>query len=94
MDGTHSSNTSSLYWIFFLVLIGMTVWMWYQQSRQQKGRRQLQQSLSPGDRVVTVGGLIGTVDQVKDTQVVLKLSDNVKVRVLKSAIGSKYQDEA
>lgn len=82
-------KTPSLYWVFFLVLIGMTVWMFYQQSRQQKTRQRLQQSLVPGDRVVTVGGLIGTVEQVNDNQVELKLAENVIVRVVKTAIGQK-----
>lgn len=82
-------KTPSLYWVFFLVLIGMTVWMFYQQSRQQKTRQRLQQSLAPGDRVVTVGGLIGTVEQVNDNQVELKLAEHVIVRVVKTAIGQK-----
>jgi preprotein translocase subunit YajC len=81
-----------LYWIFFAVLIGMTIWMFTQQSRNQKNRQQLQKSLQKGDRVVTVGGVIGTVVQVDDKRVVLQVADNVRIDVLKTAVGGKYQD--
>ncbi len=63
-----------------------------QQSRNQKNRQQLQKSLQKGDRVVTVGGVIGTVMQVDDRRVVLQIADDVRIDVLKSAIGGKYQE--
>ncbi|HBQ96572.1 MAG: preprotein translocase subunit YajC [Sulfobacillus benefaciens] len=70
----------------------MTIWMFTQQSRNQKNRQQLQKSLQKGDRVVTVGGVIGTVVQVDDKRVVLQVADNVRIDVLKTAVGGKYQD--
>ena len=83
---------TSIYWIFFLLLIAMTGWMFWQQSRQQKNRKQLQNSLERGQRVVTVGGVIGTVEEVRDNQLTLTIADGVKIHVLKSAIGGKYQE--
>jgi len=87
----HHTTGTSIYWVFFLLLIGMTGWMFWQQSRQQKTRKELQSSLKSGDRVVTIGGVIGTVRQVKDNQLVLEIAEGVRIHVLKSAIGSKYE---
>ena len=70
----------------------MTIWMFMQQSRNQKNRQQLQKSLQKGDRVVTVGGVIGTVVQVDDKRIVLQIADNVRIDVLKTAVCGKYQD--
>lgn len=84
---------ASIYWIFFLLLIGMTVWMFWQQSRQQKNRRQVQNSVVSGDRVVTVSGIIGTVEDVKERELVLRVADGVNIRVLRSAVGGKYADD-
>lgn len=71
----------------------MTAWMFWQQSRQQKGRRQLQSNIQVGDRVVTIGGVIGVVREVRsNNQVVLAISDNVEILILKSAVGNKYQE--
>lgn len=86
----HTHGTS-IYWIFFILLIAMTAWMFWQQSRQQKGRRQLQGTISRGDRVVTVGGIIGTVDEVREDELVLTVADGVRIHILKKAIGGRYQ---
>lgn len=88
----HTTHGTSIYWIFFVLLIAMTGWMFWQQSRQQRARRQVQNSVSTGDKVVTMGGMIGTVEDVRDTELTLKIADGVKIRVLKSAIGGKYQE--
>ncbi|MCY0880204.1 MAG: preprotein translocase subunit YajC [Firmicutes bacterium] len=87
----HKTGGTSIYWIFFLLLIAMTVWMFWQQSRQQRARREVQNSVAKGDRVVTVGGVIGTVEEVDGNELTLRIADGVKIRVLKSAIGGKYQ---
>ncbi|MCY0897948.1 MAG: preprotein translocase subunit YajC [Firmicutes bacterium] len=88
----HKTGGTSIYWLFFLLLIAMTVWMFWQQSRQQRARREVQNSVAKGDRVVTVGGVIGTVEEVDNNELTLRIADGVKIRVLKSAIGGKYQE--
>lgn len=86
-----TTHGTSIYWIFFILLIGMTAWMFWQQSRQQKNRRQLQSNIARGDEVVTVGGIIGTVEAISDDEVTLSLGNDVRVRVLRKAIGGKHQ---
>ena len=86
-----SHHGMSIYYIFFVLIIAMTVWMFWQQSKQQKNRKQLQNSISSGDRVVTMGGVIGTVDSVKDNELTLKIAEGVKIRVVRSAINGKYE---
>ncbi len=46
------------------------------------------EAMKKGDRVVTIGGLHGTVDSVKDNEVVLRVDDNVKLKFQKSAIST------
>jgi preprotein translocase subunit YajC len=54
--------------------------------KRQKALQQLLENLKKGDRVVTNGGLYGEVAAVTGATVVLKVADNVKVRIAKSAI--------
>lgn len=54
--------------------------------KRQKALQQVVEGLKRGDKVVTNGGLIGEIAAVEDRVIHLKLSENVKVRVLKSAI--------
>lgn len=54
--------------------------------KRQKALQKVVEGLKRGDKVVTNGGLIGEIAAVEDRVVHLKLGENVKVRVLKSAI--------
>ncbi len=69
--------------IFYLVMIRP------QQREQAKRQAQLER-LKKDDEVVTIGGLIGTVVTLTEDrkEVTLKIADNTRVRVLRSAIQS------
>lgn len=54
--------------------------------KRQKALQQTIEALKRGDKVVTTGGLYGEVASVEPTFLILKIADNVKVRVAKSAI--------
>lgn len=56
------------------------------QQQRQKKLDQLVKGLKKGDRVLTTGGIIGTVIGVDDTRAVLRISDDVKVEFAKSAV--------
>lgn len=63
---------------------------------QQKRQKELQKTidaLKKGDRVVTAGGLIGTITSIQNDYVVLKVGDNdtTKIEVLKSAVSGLRQ---
>jgi preprotein translocase subunit YajC len=59
-----------------------------QKKREQREREQMYDRLAKNDRVLTVGGVIGTVISVKDNEVVLKVdeSTNTKMTFLKTAV--------
>jgi preprotein translocase subunit YajC len=62
------------------------------QQQRQKKHQQTMKSLEPNVSVTTIGGLIGTVVKVKDNTVILKIAENVKVEMLKTAIAYINQD--
>lgn len=64
---------------------------------QQVQRRKLQEmlaSLKTGDRVVTSGGIYGTITGFRDSVVQLQVASQVKIDVARSAITGLQQDEA
>ncbi|HEV8578500.1 MAG TPA: preprotein translocase subunit YajC [Thermoanaerobaculia bacterium] len=65
--------------IFYVVLM-------LPMQRQRKALRQMIENLKKGDRVITSGGLYGEVAAVEGATVMLRIADNVRVRVAKSAI--------
>lgn len=54
--------------------------------KKQKEHREFLKNLKKGDKVITSGGLYGTVLSLEDDTLVLKLSENVKVRIARSSI--------
>jgi len=58
------------------------------QNKKQKEARQMLANLKKGDRVVTIGGIRGTIQAVKDDAVVLKVDDNTKIEFNKTAVAA------
>lgn len=56
------------------------------QQKQAKEHRRMVDALKNGDRVLTQGGLYGTVSNLKGNIIQLKIADNVRVDVSRSAI--------
>lgn len=46
-------------------------------------------SINRGDQIVTVGGFLGTVREVRDDTFQIEIADGVRVRILKSAVQTK-----
>lgn len=58
------------------------------QSKKRKETEKMLAALKKGDKVVTIGGIYGTIQSVKETTVILKVDDNVKIEFLRSAISN------
>ena len=57
------------------------------QQKKAKAHREMVTQLKRGDRVVTSGGIVGTVSKVvSDTEVQVEIAENVRVRVIRSSI--------
>ena len=64
------------------------------QGRERRDREKLLNALKKNDRVVTNAGIHGLIANVKETTVMLKVADNVKIEVEKSAINSIVKTES
>jgi preprotein translocase subunit YajC len=58
------------------------------QKKAQEEHKKMIAQLKKNDEVTTSGGIYGTVMNVKDKTVTLKVDDNVKIEVLRSAIAT------
>ena len=73
--------------LIFIFVIGYYV-MIRPQMRRQKEQAKLVSALKTGDRVVTASGIHGMITNVKDTTVTVKVADNVKIEMEKSAVAN------
>lgn len=63
---------------------------------QQKRQRQLQETISQlkaGDRIVTTGGVIGTITTVRDTSFLIRSADKSILEIARSAVASVDEEE-
>jgi preprotein translocase subunit YajC len=61
--------------------------------KQQKKKETMIAGLKKGDRIVTTGGIFGTVAAVEDQSLLVKVSENVKIRITKSAVAGPVSGE-
>jgi preprotein translocase subunit YajC len=62
--------------------------LWRPQSKRRKEQMALITGLAKGDEVVTAGGIVGRISKVEDDFVKLQVSNNVELRIQKSAVGA------
>ncbi|MBO8454675.1 MAG: preprotein translocase subunit YajC [Bacteroidetes bacterium] len=77
-------------WTMWLMLILIFVVMWFfmirPQRKQQKELQKFRDGLQKGDKIVTIGGIYGTVVEVKDKTLLIEVDNNVKIRVDKNSV--------
>lgn len=61
------------------------------QSKQRKEQENLLKNIKTGDRVLMSNGIFGIIANVKEKAFIIKIADNVKVEVLKSAVTTVVQ---
>lgn len=69
-----------------LIFVIMYFVLFRPQMRRQKEQTRLVSALKTGDRVVTASGIHGMITNVKDTTVTVKVADNVKIEMEKTAV--------
>lgn len=94
-QGAPGSMLQTLAW--FAIPLGIVyLLILMPKSREDKRRRKMLGELKRGDRVVTTGGMLASVIDVRDSEVVLKVDEsaNVKARFTRAAIAAVLPDAA
>jgi len=73
---------------FILIIVIVYFLMIRPQNKKRKETEKMLAAIKKGDKVVTIGGLHGTIQTVKESTVIIKVDDNVKLEFLRSAISN------
>ena len=83
-------------WSFLLMLALMFLVMWLfmirPQRKQQKELEAMRNALKKGDKVITAGGIYGTVADIDERTVLIKVDGETKLRVDKTSIQKDMSD--
>lgn len=83
-DGTASLISSLL--PFVLIILVFYFLILRPQQKKAKDREKLLSGVQKGDKVITSGGIHGTVEGIEDNTILVKIADNVKVKMEKGSI--------
>lgn len=76
-----------------LIFVVFYFLLWRPQQKKSKDHRELLTSLKRGDRIVTTGGLIGTITRVVgEAELALEIADGVKVRVMRGMVADRLAE--
>lgn len=90
--GQQGGGMGSFLIMMVLIFVVMYFLMIRPQQKKQKELVKFRDSLQKGDKVVTIGGIYGTVAEIKDRIVLLEVDNNVKIRVDKSSLVKDISD--
>ncbi|MCL1813170.1 MAG: preprotein translocase subunit YajC [Treponema sp.] len=88
--GGQQGGSAGLLSLLPIVLIFGVFWFFMirPQNKQRKETQRMLADLRKGDRVVTIGGVHGVVQSVRENSVILKVDENCKIEFTRSAIAS------
>lgn len=92
-DGQPEGGSPWTMWIMLgLIFVVMWFFMIRPQKKQQKELQKFRDSLKKGDKVVTIGGIYGTIVEVKEASVLIEVDNAVKIRVSKQALIKDFSE--
>ena len=74
------------FWPIILMVVIFYFLLWRPQKKQQKKRQEMLESLKPGAKIVTVGGVMGNIVSLHDDYLVVRIADRVEIKVTRAAV--------
>jgi len=87
------SSFMSMLPMLVIIFVIMYLFIFAPQRKKEKKRRQMLDAINKGDKVVTIGGIYGTVSQLKPADVVLDIGGDQKITLSRGAIARIVTDE-
>lgn len=84
-----AQQSSWTFWIMIaLMLVVMYLFMWRPEQKRRKEMQKFREGLKKGDKIVTAGGIYGTVKEIKenDNTLLVEVDSNVTLRVDKNMV--------
>lgn len=86
------TGTYSTLIMLVLIFVVFYFFMIRPQMKKQKEIKKFRDSISVGDKVITAGGIYGKVRDVKETTIILEISDGVKITIDKGSVYASASD--
>ena len=81
-----------LYIMIGLMILVLWLFMWRPESKRRKEMQKFREGLKKGDKVITAGGIYGTVKEIKERTLLIEVDGNVTLRVDKNMVVADTTD--
>ena len=91
-SGAEGAAQGGLMGMFFPLIIFVLIFYFFiirPQRKRDKQHNNMIAGINRGDQIVTIGGFLGTVREVRDDTFQIEIAEGVRVRILKSAVQTK-----
>ncbi len=85
-DGSGQPNAIASFLPFVLMFLVLYLLILRPQMKKQKNQQRMIDELEKNDAIVTSGGIHGTILNIKDDILVVKIADNVKIEISRAAV--------
>jgi preprotein translocase subunit YajC len=75
-----------------LMILVLWLFMWRPESKRRKEMQKFREGLKKGDKVITAGGIYGTVKEIKERTLLIEVDGNVTLRVDKNMVVADTTD--
>lgn len=82
----------SFYLMMGLVFVVFYFFMIRPQMKRQKEIKKFREAIKEGDKVITSGGIYGTVKTIKEDSFVIEIADNVRIKINKTFVFASPED--
>ena len=86
------SNPLGMLPIFLLMGVAFYFFLIRPQKKRQQEQQKMQSSLAPGTRIVTAGGIYGTVIEAEEGDLLVEIAEGVEIRILAQAVARVIED--
>ena len=83
------------FWIMIIAMIAvMYFFMWRPESKRRKQMENFRKGLKKGDKIITAGGIYGTIKEVHETSLLIEVDSNVTLRIDKNMVAAAPMQNA
>ena len=80
-------QSSWTFWVMIVAMIAvMYFFMWRPESKRRKEMQKFRDGLKKGDKIITAGGIYGTVKEVNETSILIESEGNTTLRIDKNMV--------
>lgn len=92
------TSTFDSIWPMLIIMVVFFAFIYFMMIRPQRKRAKehetMMQELQKGDKIITAGGIYGTIENIREDSIIIKVESGATMRVNKNSVALRHDDKA